>query len=467
MGHRNLKRLGVKLSNFNTPHSFLIIFAFIVIATLLTHIVPAGEFTRIATDSGQEIVQANSFHPVAQSPVGFLQMFSVIGEAFAANASIIFCILFAYCFVGALVEGGVFNAVFGRIIQKLKSRTRLLLPLVMLLFAVMGSVAGLAEETFGLFPVFIALALSLGYDRIVGSAIVYLAVFTGFAAATFNPYTIGVAQTIAEVPLYSGLGYRVICFVVFVFILIAYVMRYADRVKKDITQSILYDIEKPQALAEDNLETNITPRQKIAIVVFLAVMALIVVGALCWGWYINEIMGLFIVGFIAIGVINGWSPNTICEKMVDIGSQTLFSMMIIGFSNAVSMVLEKGHIIDSIVNYMASWMQNCSGYTSALLMLVIQNILNIFIPSGPGQAAVAMPIMSAFADVTGNSRQLAVLAFQFGDGLSNIFWPTMVFMMCGIIKVPVGKWYRFITPLFGLMLIAQVVLLSVAVAIGY
>lgn len=461
------KSLKDRLAEFNAPNSFIIIFCFIVLATILTHLIPAGEYERITNSMGQEIVQADSFHTVEASPIGFMQMFVTIAEAFASSSNIIFCILFAYCFVGAMIEGGVFDAVFGWIIQKLRTRTRLLLPIIMLTFGLMGSVAGLAEETFGMFPVCISLAFAIGYDRIVGSSIVYLAVFTGFASATFNPYTIGVAQAIAGVPIYSGLWYRVICFVVFMSILILYVMRYADRIKEDMSRSLLYDTEKPQALQEEALNAKISPRQKCAAALFLGIMCLIVVGALRWGWYIDEIMGLFVIGFILMGVINRWTPNTIGEKMVSIGSGTLFSMLIIGFSNSVSAILEKGHIIDTIVNYMASWMKNSTGYVSAILMLVIQNILNLFIPSGPGQAAVSMPIMSAFADVTGNTRQLAVLAFQFGDGFSNIFWPIMVCMMCGIIKVPVGKWYKFVTPLFGLMFIAQVALILIAVAIGY
>lgn len=468
MEERKLRnKIGERLSTIKAPNSFVIIFAFILMAAVLTFVVPAGEYDRVCNDTGAEVVLADSFHYVESAPIGPMALFVTIAEAFAGNADIIFCILFAYCFVGALVESGAFHAVIQKVMNALKNRTALLLPLVMLLFGVMGSVAGIAEETFGMFPICITLAFALGYDRIVGGSIVYLAVFTGFAAATFNPYTVGVAQTIAGVPLYSGILYRMICFFVFMSILILYVMRYAAKIKADPSKSILFGYEEVPPQTKLDGGSGITGRQLCALLLFALIFFFIVFGAIQWGWYINEILALFVIGFILMGIINRWSPNTMGDKMVTIGSGTLFSMLIIGFSNTVSLVLEKGRIIDTIVHYMASWMNGSSGYFSAFLMLIIQNLLNFFIPSGPGQAGVSMPIMAAFADVTGNTRQLAVLAFQFGDGFSNIFWPTMVCMMCGILKVPIGKWYRFVAPLFGIMFLAQVVLLMVAVAIGY
>lgn len=161
------------------------------------------------------------------------------------------------------------------------------------------------------------------------------------------------------------------------------------------------------------------------------------------------------------------SANKIADSFVEIGAETMFSMLCIGISNAVCGIMDTGAITDTIVHGMASLLNGTSGYVSAILMLVIQNLLNFFIPSGPGQAMVSMPIMSSLADVTGLSRQLSVLAFQFGDGYSNIFWPTMVCMMCGIMKIPVTKWYRYLSPLFAIMFAAQVILIVLAVAIGY
>ena len=451
------------------PSSFVFIFAFILLAMVLTWIVPSGSYDRIANEMGQEVVVADSFHYTQSTPVGPVKMMLCVVASFMNSADIIFCILFAYCFIGILVRNGVFDTVILMMIRKLRSRVRLILPIIMIMFGLMGSVAGLAEETFGLFPVCIALAVALGYDEIVGGSIVYLAVFTGFASATFNPFTIGVAQSIAGVPLYSGLGFRILSWVVFMTILICYVMRYADKIQKDPTKSLLYVEGKCSRRVEENAaaDAKLNVRQMISLILFAVVMVMIVVGAIVFGWYIQEITAIFLTAAILAGIIFGWSANKIADSFVEIGAETMFSMLCIGLSNAVCGVMDAGGITDTIVHGMASLLKGTSGFVSGLLMLVIQNLLNFFIPSGPGQAMVSMPIMSSLADVTGLSRQLAVLAFQFGDGYSNIFWPTMVCMMCGIMKIPVTKWYKYLIPLFGIMFAAQVALILVAVGIGY
>ncbi|HCT92914.1 MAG TPA: YfcC family protein [Lachnospiraceae bacterium] len=460
------KRFFKNLLKFD--NSFVFIFTFIILAMVLTYVVPAGQYDRVTDDAGTETVLENSFHAVEQHPVNPARMFVCIAQGFINTADVIFCILMAYCFMGFLVRYGVFDGLIKVLIRKMRNKAFLLLPAVMIFFGLLGSVAGLAEETFGMFPICIALAVAIGYDEIVGGAIVYLAVFTGFASATFNPYTIGVAQTIAGLPLYSGLWLRVVCWVVFMGILIAYVMRYAAKIKKDPTKSYLYSPEKKSAvIGENSNDVPMTIRQKLCLALFGAVFAAIICGSLFFKWYIMEITALFIAAGVLAGIILGLSANDIANSFVELGSETMFSMLVIGLSNAVCVVLNEGYVADSIVHGMASLLNGTTGYLTASVMLVIQNLLNFFIPSGPGQAAVSMPIMSSLADATGISRQLAVLAFQFGDGYSNIFWPTMVCMMCGIMKIPVTKWYRFVFPLFGIMFAVQLAIILFAAGIGY
>lgn len=449
-------------------NSFVFIFFFIVLAVILTHVVPAGAYEYVSNEAGQDVVVADSFHYVEPTPVSIISMFPLIVQAYINTADIIFCILFAYCFVGVLIANQVFDVLFHLLIGKLKNRTYLLIPIVTIFFAALGSLAGLAEETFGMFPVCIALALAMGYDEIVGASMVYVAVFTGFASATFNPYTIGVAQAIAGVPLYSGLGLRVICFVLFVSLLIAYTMAYAAKIKKNPSRSLMYVPGRSQRQDEFHRPPQrLTWRQTALGILFVGVIVLIIFGAMVWNWYLLEIGGVFLFASLAAAVLSGWSANQIGERFVELGSETMFSILIIGFANAIALIMETGQITDTIVHGAASLLEGTSGYLAAYIMLIVQNLLNFFIPSGPGQAAVSMPVMASLADVTGLSRQLSVLAFQFGDGYSNLFWPTMVCMMCGILKIPVGKWYRYMAPLFGLMFLLQLVMISFAVAIGY
>lgn len=199
----------------------------------------------------------------------------------------------------------------------------------------------------------------------------------------------------------------------------------------------------------------------------MCVLAATIIGALKFGWYLPQLTALFLFAFILSGIINKYSPNKIADEFIKSASETTFSMVCIGFANAVTYILNAGNIIDTLLHSMALLLTHTSGYVSGILMLVLQNLLNFFVPAGPAQAAISMPIMTPLADLCGLSRQLAVLAFQFGDGHSNLFWPTMVCMMCGMMKIPVTQWYKYVTPLFGLYFLAQVILISIAIAIGY
>ena len=454
------------------PNSLVFIFIFICIATLMTWIIPAGTYSRtFDSASGQNIVVADSFHYIAQNGITPARMFQLIGSAFIEQAPIIFFIMFAYAYVDSLVRSGVFDGLFSLIFKYRLHKKKWIIPVIMISFGLLGSVAGLAEETFGLFPVCISLALALGYDRIVGGSMIYLAIFTGFASATTNPFTIGVAQNIAQVPIFSGILYRIICFIVFMTILITYVMRYANKVLKDPTQSILYDDSDsvPTVYVTDYYQNNkpLTLSQKLNALLFLCVLSTIIVGSLKFGWYLTELTALFLFAFILSGIINKYSPNKMANEFITSASGTTFSMICVGFANAVAYILNAGNIIDTILHRMSILLNHTSGYVSGLLMLIMQNLLNFFVPAGPAQAAISMPIMAPLADLCGLSRQLAILAFQFGDGYSNLFWPTMVCMMCGMMKIPITKWYKYITPLFGLYFLAQVIMICIAIAIGY
>ena len=319
-------------------------------------------------------------------------------------------------------------------------------------------------------PIFIGLAIAMGYDAIVGSAMVYVGAATGFAAATLNPFTIGVAQQIAGVEYGSGVLYRVLCAVVFGGIAIGYTMWYAHRVKKDPTKSIVYG-EKRELSASSNHEqlmsARATVRQKLCIILFLFTIALLLFGTVNYGWYINELAGMFLVMMIVVGFVGGFGPSQIAATFLEAAKGVMFGALAVGISRSILIVMEDACIIDTIVYYLSSLLQGTSGYLSAVGMLVVQNIVNFFIPSGSGQAAVTMPLMAPLSDMIGLSRQTAVLAFQFGDGFSNMFWPTSVCTMCGIMSIPVNKWYKFVAPMFGLMFLAQIVLICGAVAINY
>lgn len=455
---------------FKMPHTYVIIFGMVILAAILANVIPAGEYTRVVNEAGKTVVVADSFHYIDKVGIGFFDVFVSIQKGFIDAGQIIFFIIFAYAFVYMLLKNGTFDAVMGATLRKIGTKIELLIPVCMILFGILGSTIGLFEETYGLLPVFISIGVALGYDAIVGGSIVYIAVAVGFAAATINPFTIGIAQEVSGVEVFSGLGYRIFCFIVFMTIAIAYVWIYAKKVQKDPTKSVLYG-EKLETLdlgsKDKMMNTVFTFRHKLSCIAFVGTIVTLLIGTIKFGWYIDQIAGLFFLMMLVVAAISGFTPSQTAEYFIEAAKEMMFGALICGLSRTMPIIMEQACIIDTIVHAFVSAISQFTGYFNAIGMLLIQNVINFFIPSGGGQALVTMPILAPVSEMVGLNRQIAVLAYQFGDGFSNIFWPTSVFMMCGIMGMPVNKWYKFVTPLFLLLFAATVVLLVVAVAIGF
>ncbi|MCK8060100.1 MULTISPECIES: YfcC family protein [unclassified Fusibacter] len=460
-----------KRFKLEVPHTFVILGMIILFAVILTHLVPAGEFDRVLDPvTDREIVVQGSYHSVESNPIGLFDMFIYIQKGMVDSADIIFFIIFAYAMVFMLLKSGSLDAAVGALLRKIGDKVELLIPVFMIFFGILGATAGLFEEIYGLIPAFLGIAIALGYDAIVGGAIVIVGIGTGFAAAFTNPFTIGVAQGVAGVPMFSGIGFRVLAFIAFQAAVIAYTMNYARKIKKNPELSIVKDVKFSLT---DNLSIHelkalkFENRHKISMLAFGLSILLIVVGTLKLGWYIDELAGLFLVLMIVIGFINKKGLNEISEIFVEAAASIAFGALAVGLSRSVLLVMSDGMIIDTMVNSLAGLLVESSAYVSALGMLFLQNLINFIIPSGSGQAATSMPIMAPVADIVGLTRQTAVLAFQFGDGFSNLFWPTIVSVECGLMGIPLNKWYKFMGPLFVIMLVIQVIFMSVAVMINY
>ncbi len=461
-----------KKRKIHFPHAFVLIFSIAVVAAILANVIPAGQYERVFDEaSGRTIVVADSFEYVDRVGCSLFDFFLAFPEGFIDAAQIMFFIMFAYFFVRMLLQNGTFDALVGWTLRKVGNNVKLVIPVCMMLFGVLGSTIGLYEETYGMIPIFMSIAIALGFDGIVGSSIVYVAVAVGFASATINPFTIQVAQRIAGLQPTSGMSFRIFCFVVFMSTAIIYVYRYATRIQKDPTKSYLYGEKNNFAdmvgSQEELLNTKFTTAQKLSCIIFVGTIVAILIGVMQFGWYINEIAALFIMMGLLVAIISRFSGTQIAENLVNAAREMQYGILIVGLSRAIEVIMDNACITDTIVHGLATWLQNFAGMFTAVGMLFVQNIINFFIPSGAGQAIVTMPILTPLSDLVGVSRQVAVLAYQFGDGFSNIFWPTSVFMMCGIMQVPINKWYRYVAPLFGVLFLEQIALLVLACAIGY
>ena len=456
------------------PHIFVILLIIIVLATICTWIVPAGTYDRILDEaSGREIIDPNSFHYVEQTPVGPFDMFVSIEEGLIEAANITFLIFCAFSSLYLLEQTGAIDAAIALMVRKTRKHPKyanVIIVLCMVILAIWGSTGTMSyEEIIAFIPIFVAVAIALGYDAMVGVAISVIPVGVGFASATVNPFTIGVAQTIAELPMFSGLGYRILILSVMIAITIAYVLWYARRIKKDPSKSLTYGIDmSDMTVDEERMNTPMTIQRKLSLLALLIAVGFMAWGLITQGWYINQCAAIFIILAIVVGIINHWNGNKIASTLVEGMGRGVLGAVIVGVARAVLVVMTKGGIIDTLVHACVSLIENLSLYASGVGMLIFQTLLNFLIPSGSGQAAVSMPIMTPIADIIGMNRQVAVLIFQFGDGFSNMLWPTSFMVIaCAMAKIQLSKYYKWLLPFMGILFVTQCLFVFGAIAMNY
>ncbi|MEG0291169.1 MAG: YfcC family protein [Anaerovoracaceae bacterium] len=451
--------------NLDNIHPYSVILVVLVVAFLLAVFLPSGEFDRVENADGEMIVVAGSYHSVEKETPTIFSVLKNVQLGYIDTAQLIFFIIIAYAFVFMATKNGTMNAALSAVARKLGKRTYIFIPISVLLFGLLGSTAGLYEEVYGLIPVFIGMAVMMGYDAVVGGAIVFVGVATGFAAAITNPFTIGIAQSVAKVPLYSGMGFRICVFVIFEIAVISYIMWYANKVKKDPKKSVIHGLSIGLAEKFESTDQPMTGVQKITLIICITVIVMTVVGTLKFGWYIDELAALFLGGFFLIGFISRYGTGQIMDIFIEGAKEILFGIMTIGFIRGAVITLEDAAVLDTITQGLSVFLVGGSKYITGLGMLFSQNLINLFITGGPAQAMATMPIMSPLCDLADVNRQLAVVGFQFGDGFSNMFWPTGVAIECGIMGIPMIRWYKFMAPLFGIMVVLQCILMVVAVNI--
>ena len=468
----NGPKIGEK-KKFKVPHVFIILFLIIVLCTILTWIVPAGAFDYVENDQGRSVAVAGTWHEVDPTPVGPLRMFELIYEGMVNAADIAFLVFITFASVTFVIKSGAFDGAVAVLLKIFKGKTSLItIPIFMALIGLGSSTIGMFEEWLPFIPVFAAVYTGMGYDALVGLAVVAFGAGIGYSGAMMNPFTVGVAQGIAEVTYMSGSGFRIMCHAVMLVVGAAFIMRYASKVKDDAKNSYLYgtvvqDLTTSENAADvENLKFGI--QQKLVLLDLVAAIAVVVTGVIKAGWYFSQICAVFIIMAIIAAIIMRWNLNKIGEMFAAGFTEATTAAMMVGIARGVKMVLTEGGIIDTVVNALTVPLSHLPAALSGIAMLIMQTILNFFIPSGSGQAAVSMPIMAPMADLLGLSRDVAVLAYQFGDGLSNIIWPTAyAAVVAGLAGVPLDKWWKLSFKLFGILIVVQAILMVVAVATGF
>ena len=536
------------------PHTYVIIFYIIVFVAILTWIIPGGEYIDVTTTENGIENTVKEFQYIESHPQTW-QIFSSFYKGFVDKADIIVFILMiggAFWIMNAskAIDVGILS--FLKSIRKLErfkfikifGIDNIIITMIMIVFSVFGAVFGMSEETIAFIIIVVPLSISMGYDSIVGVSLAFVAAGLGFAGAILNPFTIGIAQGLSDIPMYSGIEYRMFAWLIINVVGIAYVIRYARKIKKNPKSSIVYEEDKywrerstgdiaedkyytpisayfvyfsilavlivysffpsvseyvkdgeliiPKTidfgfmkLVETQLKIGETPYNILILPIITFVfaitgwvslrktvhyfiltllfltMTILVVGVMGYGWYIMEIATLFFAMGLASGIAANYSPDRITKLFIEGVKDILGAAIVVGLAGGIIAILQDGKIIDTILHSMAESMDGLGKIATVGIMYVIQTIINVVIPSGSAKAALTMPIMAPFSDLIGISRQATVVAFQFGDGFTNMITPTsgVLIAVLGVAKIPYEKWVKWITPLMIILMILGFLLL--------
>lgn len=464
-----------KQSRLRVPHTFIILTFVVALMAILTHIIPSGMYNRVTNSLGVEVLDSSSFHFIESTPVSALQFLTSIPRGFVEAGWIIAMVFFVGAAFEIVSRIGLIPALVNSLATRFSKRKVLIIPVLILIFATIDAFIGTPELIVVYVPIVLPLMLRLGFDSITGVAVVLCGSAAGFSAGITNPFTITIAQKLSDLPLYSGWEYRIVMFFITWIIATVYVMFYALRVLKNPQKSPTYagDIEKRErahAEAElNNQGTGLNLRQKIAGVFTVAVFALMVFGMVSWNWDLPEMCAAFLLIGVGAALIAGMDSYEMCEHMMFGAQAMMVGALVIAISSAIAVVMTDGQIVDTVVNWMATVLNQMPSGVTILGVLVAVSLLNFLIPSGSGKAVVLMPILAPLADAIGVTRQTMVTAFQLGDGFTLYLWPTVGFFMAALVLGGVSymKWVRFFLPLSLIFMVAGAGYLLFAQAIQY
>lgn len=450
------------------PHPAILIFCLICVVWVLTLIIPAGTYDRHDIN-GRSAVIPGTFHLIDQAAPSLLSIFHSIPLGMIGAASIIVIVFIGGGLFRVMEATGALENLVGTLVKRLgHERPSILIWLMTFVFGALGVAVGY-ENNIALIPLAVLLGLAMGGDRLVGTAIALGGVGIGFATSPINVYTVGVSDQIAQLPMFSGAGLRSVLCLCALALLAHHTSRYMKRLREDSSASLLESDEQNVSLDKPISEYRLSASDLRVIGTFVVGLGIMLYGVFAHGWYINEISGVFVAMTIAIGAMAKLSPTDINRYFFEGAAAVCTGALLVGLARALQVLLEQGSIGDTIVHGLAEPLAGLPVLVSTLAMTLVHSVINVFIPSGSGQAMATMPIMIPLSDLIGMTRQTAILAFQVGDGLTNLIVPTSggTLAMLAIARVPYDRWVRFFFPLLVKIFLLSWGFLAFAVMIGW
>jgi uncharacterized ion transporter superfamily protein YfcC len=481
-------------SRFTLPSSYTILFALIVITALATWIIPAGQYaldpegnpipgtyqevestpSRIVVDS--LMAPINGLYGIEDAATGNVDVFNT-GDLFGAIDVALF-ILVIGGFIAVTMKTGAIQAGIALIVARLRGHERWMIPILMTVFAIGGTTFGMAEESLAFYALIITVMIAAGYDALTGALVILLGCGIGVMGSTVNPFATGIASGFADISLTDGLGLRLVILVAGLAVGVWFVLRYAEKVRRDPSTSLVYDMKESNEhhfAAATNADTGqvvLTGQHKVVLTLFAAAFAIMVFGVIPWEdigigfptlwWWFPEMTASFLLFAIIIGLVGRMNEGELTTTFVDGARDLVGVALIIGIARGLTVIMNNGQITDTVLHWAEDALGDVGEAAFAVVMYLLFLPLSFLIPSSSGLATVAMPIMAPLADFAGASRSLVVTAYQSASGLLNLVTPTSAVVMGGlaIARVPYGKYLRFVWPLLAILAGLTIIVLA-------
>lgn len=459
------------------PSAYTILFALIIVMAALTWIIPAGRYDRVESEAlGREVAVAGTYKTVDSNPQGVWDVlfapingFYSISEYTANAIDVSLFVLVIGGFLGVVNRTGAIVTGIGRAMAGLKGREHWMIPILMALFALGGTTYGMAEETLALYATMITIMIAAGYDALTAVAIIMLGAGVGVLGSTVNPFATTIASNAAGIPFTAGMTLRLVILAVGWLACVAFVMRYAARVRRDPSASLVADhresnrayfLSQSRSAATDAL----SGRQILVLLAFAATFAVMIWGVSSQGWWMGEMSALFLAGALVVGVVAWMGEKAFTTAFVDGAKDLLGVALIIGIARGIVVIMDAGLITDTILHWGELAVKDSAAGLFVLGVYWIEVAMSFLVPSTSGLAVLSMPILAPLADFAGTGRDLVVTAYQSASGIVNLITPTSAVVMGGLAigRVPYSRWLRFVWPL--LLILTVIIMAALLVA---
>ena len=457
-----------KQKGFHMPHVFIILLIIMLFVVILSYIIPSGLYERIEDSSGITVIDPDTFQYVEnETPITFMDYFEAIYTGFVNGATIMGTLFISSGAIYLLEVSGAIGAGINMILKKTKGKEFSVVCIFYTIFVVFG-VLGYGEAAYPFYPLAVTIGFALGYDRMVGTALAIVGSTIGFTSGLMNTFTTGVAQQIVGLPLFSGIGFRAVGLVVFYVIGLIGLYTYCRKIKKNPALSLMSE-EYMNRKQEDHTEQmeEMNPRRVLGLLVFLGIIVVQGFGCIRLGWSFPQIAAIYVIMAILLAIIFRFGPSKACQLFCKGAVRVFAAAFAVGLAQSVVVLMNQACIMDTIVHAMSQLLENRSAILALLIIFIFVTLFNFLVVSGSGKAVIVMPILQPLGKILNINQQVLVLTYQYGDGITNSFWPGSSLVQLSMCGVDYGSWIKFCWKIYLGFIVSAFVLVMIAYGIGY